>query len=150
MTDLTQLLDGSIDDVKTGLTGKSHDDLLKLRAAEQDGKKRQGVLDALDKALSAADAERAGGFTQDAPAVGVLAVAAALDTSGPADVAPATAFSTSGAPVQVVPDVDVNSPAVDNDPRAGTTLNMNRIDFNDPHAPGHEVVERALKDQAQA
>lgn len=67
-----------------------------------------------------------------------------------ADIATATTFSTSGAPMQIVPDVDPSHPAVDNDPRAGTTVNQNKIDFNDPSIEGHEAVEKNLKDQAKA
>lgn len=70
--------------------------------------------------------------------------------SAPAGIAPATTFSTSGAPMQIVPDVDPSHPAVDNDPRAGTTVNQNKIDFNDPSIEGHEAVEKNLKDQAKA
>jgi hypothetical protein len=66
------------------------------------------------------------------------------DTSGPANLAPATDFSTSGA-VRQVTDIPVDHPAIDNDPRAGTTADQNRIDMNDPTRPGHEVVEEALK-----
>ena len=73
-----------------------------------------------------------------------------LDTSGPANIAPATEFEPSGAPTQTVPDVDPNHPAVDANPRANTTVMQNRIDFNDPTIPGHEAVEQALKDQAKA
>lgn len=145
MSDLLKLLDGGADDVKAGLAGKSHDDLLKLRAAEQDGKTRKGVLEALDAAITAADTARAGGRVS-----GTAAIAADLDTSAPANIDPATAIDTSGAPQQIVPDVDLDHPAVDNDPRAGTTEVQNRIDFNDPVRPGHEVVEQSLKDQGLA
>lgn len=69
--------------------------------------------------------------------------------SAEAKIAPATTFSTSGAPVQVVPDVDPEHPAVDNDPRAGTTIDQNRIDFNDPKLSGAEAVEKNLADQAK-
>jgi len=41
----------------------------------------------------------------------------------------------------------MDHPAVDNDPRAGTTVEQNRIDFNDPTLEGHEAVERNLKAQ---
>lgn len=148
MNDLLKLLDGSIDDVKAGLAGKNHDDLLKLKAGEQDGKTRKSVLDAIDAALADADKVRAGGTVAGSAAHAT--VAADFDASGPANIAPATAFSTSGAPVQVVPDVDPSHPAVDNDPRAATTANQNRIDFNDPTISGQEAVERSLKDQAKA
>lgn len=146
MDDVTKLLDGNVDDVKNGLGGVSHDDLLKLQAAEQAGKKRQGALDAITAAVAAMDTKRTGGVVQMEPAIGVLAVAAALDTSGPASIAPATDFSTSGSPRQVT-DFEIDHPAVNNDPRAGTTEHMNRIDFNDPVKPGHEVVADALAEQ---
>ena len=148
MTDVTKLLNGSIDDVKNGLGDVSHDDLLKLQTAEQTGKKRAGALDAISAALASMDERRTGGRVQ-MPAAGVLGIAAALDTSGPAEIAPATDFSTSGAPRQLT-EFDPGNLAVNNDPRAGTTEHMNRIDFNDPTAPGHEVVEQSLADQAKA
>lgn len=44
--------------------------------------------------------------------------------------------------------VDVKSPAVDNNPRAGTTVAQNRIDFNDPTANDRQAVERRLSDQS--
>ena len=144
MDDLIKALDGSVDDAKARLAGKSHDDLLKLQTAETDNKKRKGVLDALSDALTAADSARTGGKVQNAATIGTLAVAAALDTSGPADVAAAETFSPSGAPHQST-DFDPSNAAVDNDPRAGTTAFQNRIDFNDPTLSGQEAVERALK-----
>lgn len=51
----------------------------------------------------------------------------------------------SGAPVQIGPDVDLSHPAVDADPRANTTAEQNRIDFNDPSLDGSEAVEKNLK-----
>ena len=57
----------------------------------------------------------------------------------------ATKIDPSGAPVQIVPDVDLNHPAVDADPRANTTADQNRIDFNDPSLDGSEAVEKNLK-----
>lgn len=65
-------------------------------------------------------------------------------------VAPATEIDTSGAPQQIVPDVDLDHPAVDNDPRANTTANQNRIDFNDPSLDGAEAVARNLKASDEA
>lgn len=62
-------------------------------------------------------------------------------------VAAAKEIDPSGAPHQIVPDVDLEHPAVDNDPRAGTTVDQNRIDFNDPTISGAEAVEKNLKDQ---
>lgn len=54
------------------------------------------------------------------------------------------ALGTSGAPHQIVSDVDPSHPAVDNDPRANTTADQNRIDFNDPTLTGQEAVTRNL------
>ncbi|QQN73948.1 hypothetical protein [Croceicoccus sp. YJ47] len=61
-------------------------------------------------------------------------------------VKPADNVDTSGAPQQIVPDVDMEHPAVDNDPRAGTSAEQNKIDFNDPTLSGSEAVEKNLKD----
>lgn len=62
-------------------------------------------------------------------------------------IAPATEFAPSGAPVQTVPDVDPNNPAVDDDQRANTSKDQNRIDFNDPTLPDEEAVTKNLKEQ---
>lgn len=71
-----------------------------------------------------------------------------------AAIAPATEIDTAGAPQQIVPDVDMNHPAVDNDPRAGTTAEQNRIDFNDPTISGADQVATNLgmktEDEARA
>lgn len=67
----------------------------------------------------------------------------------PAQIAPATGVDTAGAPQQIVPDVDLSHPAVDNDPRAGTKIEQNKIDFNDPTLSGQEAVEKNLADQAK-
>lgn len=64
-------------------------------------------------------------------------------------VKPADKIDTAGAPQQIVPDVDMEHPAVDNDPRAGTTAEQNKIDFNDPSLSGAEAVAKNLKDQAK-
>lgn len=76
--------------------------------------------------------------------------AAAADVTADANIASATEIDPSGAPHQIVPDVDVNHPAVDNDPRAGTTVEQNRIDFNDPTLPGAEAVAKNLGLDAKA
>lgn len=133
MTDLLKLLDGNVEEVTAGLAGKSHDDLVALRSAEQGGKTRKGVLDALDQAITDASTARAGGRVQ----------------SPQANIAPATEVDAAGAPQQIVPDVDLSHPAVDNDPRAGTTVDQNRIDFNDPGLSGQEAVERNLASQSE-
>ena len=63
---------------------------------------------------------------------------------------PATDIDTAGAPQQIVDDVELSHPAVDNDPRANTTAESNRIDFSDPTISGAEAVKRNLADQAKA
>ena len=64
-----------------------------------------------------------------------------------ANIAPATEVDPSGAPVQIVPDVDLSHPAVDADPRKGTTVAQNRIDFNDPSLTPGEAVANMLRAQ---
>lgn len=123
MSDLLKLLDGSVDDVKAGLAGKSREDLAALRAAEKDGKARKGVLDALDDLLgndndSGDDDNGSGGE--------------------------ATGVEASGSVHQIVDDVDLSHPSVDSDPRANTTEDQNRIDFNDPRKDAQEVVAENL------
>lgn len=66
------------------------------------------------------------------------------NADAPADLPAAAEFAPSGAPVQVVPDVEPSHPAVDANPRANTTEAQNRIDFNDPTISGQEAVERNL------
>jgi len=80
------------------------------------------------------------------PAEPVHATTAAdLDQSGKANIKEATDFETSGAPIQIVGDVDPKHPAVDANPRENTTVDQNRIDFNDPTLSGPEAVEANLK-----
>lgn len=55
-------------------------------------------------------------------------------------------FGASGAPGVDVK-IDTSHPAVDADPRAGTTAEQNRIDFNDPTKSSQEAVEDELKAQ---
>lgn len=62
-------------------------------------------------------------------------------------VKPAETVDTAGAPQQIVPDVDLDHPAVDNDPRKNTSAEQNKIDFNDPTLSGPEAVEQNLKAQ---
>lgn len=61
-----------------------------------------------------------------------------------AAVQPATEFDPSGAPVQIAPDIDPAHPAVDANPRANTTADQNRIDFNDPTRFDADVVAEQL------
>lgn len=74
-------------------------------------------------------------------------VSAIEAASQPAEIAPATTVDPSGAPVQVVADVDMSNPAVDDNPRAGTTIAQNKIDFNDPTLSGPEAVAKMLNAQ---
>ncbi|WP_264045548.1 hypothetical protein [Methylobacterium flocculans] len=67
-----------------------------------------------------------------------------------ANIPAATSVDTSGAPQQVVPDVDMSHPAVDDNPRANTTVDQNRIDFNDPTLSGAEAVAQNLREQGIA
>ncbi|MFC3693117.1 hypothetical protein [Chenggangzhangella methanolivorans] len=64
----------------------------------------------------------------------------------PANIPAATDFSTSGAPRQVT-DFDPSHPAVDDNPRKDTTLDQNRIDFNDPTLSESEAVAKAMAEQ---
>ena len=89
------------------------------------------------------DAGQARDGGTDAPAVAVT-TAASLDVSAPADIAPATEFDPSGAPIQTS-DFDPKHIAVDDNPRANTTVDQNRIDFNDPVRTGAEIVADQLK-----
>lgn len=63
---------------------------------------------------------------------------------------PATEFDPAGAPIQSVSDVDPTHPAVDNNPRAGTSSDQNRIDFNDPALSSEETVAKNLGMTAEA
>ena len=49
-----------------------------------------------------------------------------------------------------MPDVDPAHPAVDNDPRARTTVAMNSIDFNDPALSGPDAAARMLARRAKS
>lgn len=139
MGDLNTILDGNVDAVTTAVAGMSHVDLHAARKIEEAGKNRKGVLSAIDAALAAA-----------ADSANAAAHTAAADAGAkPADLAPADTIDTAGAPQQIVPDVDMSHPAVDADPRAGTTVAQNQIDFNDPNRDGREVVEEALAKGAE-
>ena len=72
-----------------------------------------------------------------------VATGPALDNSGAANIPAATEFAPSGAPVQTT-DIDPSHPAVDDNPRRDTTVDQNRIDFNDPTLTGQEAVEQHL------
>ena len=66
----------------------------------------------------------------------------------PANIAPATEVEASGAIIEPgAKKVDMSHASVDANPRENTTVDMNRIDFNEPSAitPPEEAVEKALK-----
>lgn len=79
-----------------------------------------------------------------------VAKTTATASAKPADIKPATTFEASGAPDQVVSDVDPRHPAVDANPRANTTDVQNRIDFNDPTRRDADVVAEQLGMTAKA
>lgn len=67
----------------------------------------------------------------------------------PANIAPATDFEASGAVIEpgAKKNVDMSHASVDDNPRKDTTVDMNRIDFNEPSAvtPPEEAVAKALE-----
>jgi hypothetical protein len=157
MNDINQLLAGTVEDVKSRLTDLGAADLKAKLTAEQAGKNRKGVIDALEEAHTAAttkavtytattDRGDASAATTSAdvssPAVAVT-TAASLDRSGDAHIAPATEFDPAGAPVQSS-GFDLDHVALDTNPRANTSADQNRIDFNDPTIDGAEAVRRNL------
>lgn len=154
MTD-TKLLDGNVEDVKAGLAGLDAAILAALLAAEQAGKNRKSVIDAIELAQTktsvdyTSTTDRGNGddatTTTDvrAPSVAIT-TASSLDTSPLANIAPATEFEPSGAPVQSS-GFDLDHVSLDANPRANTTEDQNRIDFNDPIRTGQEIVTERLK-----
>jgi hypothetical protein len=75
------------------------------------------------------------------------------DTAGLTEdkLTPATAVAASGAFIEpeIVDRIDVDHPAVDNNPRKGQPMIANQIDFNDPVLDTQQSVEKNLADQAQ-
>ena len=71
------------------------------------------------------------------------------DTSGLTEdnLTPATQVAASGAFIEkeIVERIDVDHPAVDNNPRKGQPKVANQIDFNDPALETTDAVERNLK-----
>ena len=64
----------------------------------------------------------------------------------PAVLAPATEVAASGALIEpaIAKGVDTSHPAVDANPRATSTAEMNQIDFNDPTLSPEEAVAKNL------
>ena len=75
------------------------------------------------------------------------------DTAGLTEdtIAPATKMEASGAFIEpeIVERIDVDHPAVDNNPRKGQPKIANQIDFNDPTLDSAEAVEKNLAEQAK-
>lgn len=131
MPDLKQILAGSVKDVAQALDPLTVDELTELKALEEAGEKRKGVLSAIDTAIAAAVAANASETTD-----GVV------DPRGDdtATIEPSTEMGRA---------IDMAHFAVDTDLRAGTSVEQNRIDFNDPRIDGREVVEAALAARAE-
>lgn len=66
----------------------------------------------------------------------------------PAKIAPATTQEASGAVIEPSIAKLPDHPAVDRNPREGTTADMNKIDFNDPTKSDEEAVIDNLKKDA--
>ena len=64
--------------------------------------------------------------------------------------AEANEFEASGSVIEdkALDQIDVDHPAVDNNPRAGTTARQNQIDFNDPELSDRKAVEQRLGQQS--
>lgn len=60
---------------------------------------------------------------------------------------PATEVAASGAIIEpeIANGIDMAHPAVDNNPRATSTAEMNQIDFNDPTVSQEKAVEENLQ-----
>lgn len=69
----------------------------------------------------------------------------------PASISPAKSsnIEASGAIMEpaVKSAIDVDHPAVDNNPRAGTTERQNKVDFNDPTLKASDAVQENLDAQ---
>lgn len=82
-----------------------------------------------------------------APAIEPEAVQSDAEPLG--DDLPAYEPVTAEAPPAAGSAIDMSHFAVDTNLRAGTTVEQNRIDFNDPRIDGREVVEAALAAQVE-
>ena len=57
MADLNKMLEGNVEDVKSQLADLNESELADLRKAEEDGKKRSTLLDAIDAETESRDGE---------------------------------------------------------------------------------------------
>ena len=75
------------------------------------------------------------------------------DTAGLTEdnLTPATSVAASGAFIEpeIVERIDVDHPAVDNNPRKGQPKLANQIDFNDPKLDTQQAVEKNLAERAE-
>lgn len=86
--------------------------------------------------------------TKDTKAANAEVKEREAELAKPADVPPvenAEGFEASGAPKQAG-NFDPDHPAIDNNPRAETTVGQNKIDMNDPNLSMEEAVEKNLKE----
>lgn len=71
------------------------------------------------------------------------------DTAGMTEdtLTPATDVAASGVFIEpeIVARIDVDHPAVDNNPRKGQPVIANQIDFNDPHLSSEDAVKKNLE-----
>ncbi len=74
-----------------------------------------------------------------------MAVTKKAGSARKAAVKPATKQEASGAVIEPTIATLPDHPAVDANPRAGTTVDQNRADFNDPTKSQEEAVEANLK-----
>ena len=87
--------------------------------------------------------------TVDTTGIALSPIPGKSDTAGITEdnLTPATDMEASGAFIEpeIVARIDVDHPAVDNNPRAGQPAIANQIDFNDPRLDNAEAVETNLK-----
>jgi len=86
--------------------------------------------------------------TVDTTDIKPSAVPGVSDTAGMTEdtLTPATDVAASGVFIEpeIVARIDVDHPAVDNNPRKGQPVIANQIDFNDPHLSSEDAVKKNL------
>jgi len=87
--------------------------------------------------------------TVDTTDIKPSAVPGVSDTAGMTEdtLTPATDVAASGVFIEpeIVARIDVDHPAVDNNPRKGQPVIANQIDFNDPHLSSEDAVKKNLE-----
>jgi hypothetical protein len=159
--DNSKLLDGTVEEVKAGLAGLDAATLGDLLATEQAGKNRKGVIDAIEEAQTEArnPTGRATTYTSTTDRGGRLRGDAhrqhrargAWDRRVAGHLWPGRHRASHGVQHQrrACPDGRHRAGPCRRrqHPRANTTVDMNRIDFNDPVKNGAEIVAENLKAQ---